>query len=445
MTDKDEFMTDIKLGSTNPNNKHFFFGEKEGYKPILHPRMRGMMLMLSEPNLILWVKKEAGQIRHISDIQVSHHKEDEMNLQRRNYEMLPLCLSKFGCGYGSKIWLLWTASSNIMRLTDCEHIQKEVTEYTEMLSKSPDDPILRKMVDTSQFRLKQAQLREEERARDIPGDDLVYTKDFLALQSHELKKMRTVFKRSIDLDNDGKVSVEDFATFLREPYMCAFLREIFALALSSGNVNTHSDSSKSPIFSLGSTLKTVAVFCMLSSVEVTKFIFSCFDKKGCGWIDRAAFLGSLEMLHSKHRDDRIISALKEINLPEGGSLKFAQFEGKNTCKILLLRFTQLIHFYSTVDLSRRFPHLLYPAFRVQDKIRQQFMGTKWWKRKLQIYLVAAQRVVEEKKRENELERMERKQRYEMAEALQQEDRDFFDVKKKKNRGKKNRNYSTRLR
>ena len=71
------------------------------------------------------------------------------------------------------------------------------------------------------------------------------------------------------------------------------------------------------------------------------------------------------------------------------------------------------------------------------------MGTKWWKRKLQIYLVAAQRVDEEKKRENELERMERKQRYEMAEALQQEDRDFFDVKKKKkNRGKKTRN-STR--
>lgn len=334
VTDKDEFMTDLKLGSTNPNNKHFFFGEKEGYKPILHSRMRGMML--SEPNLILWVKKEAGQIRHISDIQVSHHKEDEMNLQRRNYEMLPLCLSKFGCGYGSKIWLLWTASSNILRLTDCEHIQKELTEYTEMLSKSPDDPILRKMVDTSQFRLKEAQLREEERARDIPGDDLVYTKDFLALQSHELKKMRTVFKRSIDLDNDGKVSVEDFATFLREPYMSAFLREIFELAVSSGNVNTHSDSIKTPIFSLGSTLKTVAVFCMLSSVEVVKFIFSCFDKKGCGWIDRAAFLGSLEMLHSKHRDDRVISALKEINLPEGGSLKFAQFEGKKVLYVYII-------------------------------------------------------------------------------------------------------------
>lgn len=82
---------------------------------------------------------------------------------------------------------------------------------------------------------------------------------------------------------------------------------------------------------------------------------------------------------------------------------------------------------------------MYPAFRVQDKMRQQFMGPKWWKRKLQIYLVAAQRVDEEKKRENELQIMERKQRYEMDETLQQEDRDFFDVKrKKKSRGKKNR-------
>ena len=67
------------------------------------------------------------------------------------------------------------------------------------------------------------------------------------------------------------------------------------------------------------------------------------------------------------------------------------------------------------------------------------MGPKWWKRKLQIYLVAAQRVDEEKKRENELQIMDRKQRYEMDETLQQEDRDFFDVKrKKKSRGKKNR-------
>lgn len=323
VVDKDKFMTDIVLGSTQPRHKHFFFGEKEGYKPVLHPQMTGMSA--SEPNLCIWFKQEANQIRHISDIEVSHTKEDEMNLTRRNYEMLPLCLSKFGCGY-SKIWLLWT-STHIMRLTDCDHIQQELKEYTDMLANTPDDPILRKMVETAKFRLKEAQLREEDHARDIPGDDLIYTKEFLALTQPELKKMRFVFKRFIDLDKDGRVSVEDFATFLREPFsLCTFLRQIFTFALSLGSADTNSD--KSMTINLGSTLKTVAVFCMLSSADLVKLIFVGFDTKGSGFIDRTAFYDLLTMLHPRYGDDRVVSALKEIQLPADGTLLFSAFEGE---------------------------------------------------------------------------------------------------------------------
>eukprot|EP00985_Skeletonema_marinoi_P009562 scaffold4459_cov103-Skeletonema_marinoi.AAC.3 len=409
VSNKEEFMTDIVLGSTQPRHKHFFFGEKEAYKPIMHPQMKGMSA--SDPNLCLWFKKEAKQLRHISDVQVSHSKEDEVNLQKRNYEMLPLCLSKFGCGY-CKIWLLWT-STHLLRLTDCDHIQKELKEYTDFLAKTPDDPILRKMVSTANFRLKEAQLREEDHARDIPGDDLIYTKEFLALKPTELKRMRFIYKKCIDLDKDGKISVEEFASFLREPLsLCSFLRQIFALAL--GNFDTQSDSNKSPIFNLGSTLKAVSVFCMLSSADVLKFIFSCYDIKGYGFIDRAAFFDLLELFHPRHQDDRVHSALKEIELPADGTLQFARFE----------------------DISRRFPHLLYPAFRVQEKLRQKFFGVRWWKRKLELYGIASQRVERDKKRENEIESMERKQRYEMAEALHNEGREFFDVKER--RRKKNR-------
>mmetsp|Transcript_11987 Transcript_11987/g.18380 ORF Transcript_11987/g.18380 Transcript_11987/m.18380 type:complete len:516 (+) Transcript_11987:51-1598(+) len=409
VSDKEEFMTDIVLGSTQPRHKHFFFGEKEGYKPIMHPQMKGMSA--SDPNLCIWFKKEARQLRHISDIQVSHSKEDEVNLQKRNYEMLSINLSKFGCGY-CKIWLLWT-STHLMRLTDCDHIQKELKEYTEFLAKTPDDPILQKMVSKANFRLKEAQLREEDHARDIPGDDLVYTKEFLALKPTELKKMRFVYKRYIDLDKAGKVSVEEFATFLREPLsLCSFLRQVFALAL--GNVDAQSDSNKSPMFNLGSTLKAVSVFCMLSSTDVLKFIFSCYDIKGYGIIDKAAFYDLLELFHPRHQDDRVHNALKEIELPADGTLQFVFFE----------------------NLSRRFPHLLYPAFRVQHKLRQKFMGVRWWKRKLEMYDVAYQRVERDKKRENAIESMERKQRYEMAEALNNEDGNFFDVQER--RRKKNR-------
>lgn len=53
-----------------------------------------------------------------------------------------------------------------------------------------------------------------------------------------------------------------------------------------------------------------------------------------------------------------------------------------------------------------------------------------------MYCIAYQRVERDKKRESEIESMERKQRYEMAEALHNEDRDFFNVKER--RRKKNR-------
>ena len=410
VSNKEEFITDIVLGSTQPRHKHFFFGEKESYKPIMHPRMKGMSA--SDPNLCIWIKNEAGQLRHISDIQVSHCKEDEQNLQKRNYEVLPICLSKFGCGY-CKIWLLWT-STHLMRLTDCDHIQKELKEYTEMLAKQPDDPILQKMVSTANFRLKEAQLREEDHARDIPGDDLIYVKEFLALKPAELKKMRFIYKRYIDLEKRGKICVEEFATFLREPLsLCSFLKQMFALAL--GNADTQSaDSNKTPIFNLGATLKAVSVFCMLSSADVLKFIFSCYDVKGYGIIDKAAFYDLLELFHPRYQDDRVHSALKEIELPADGTVPFDLFE----------------------SLSRRFPHLLYPAFRVQEKLRQKFFGTRWWKRKLEMYGIAYQRVERDKKRESEIESIERKQRYEMAEALHNEDREFFNVKER--RRKKNR-------
>ena len=410
VSDKDEFITDIVLGSTRPKHKNFFFGEKEGYKPIMHPRMKG--LSASDPNLCIWFKKQHNQIRHILDIQVSHSKEDEVNLQKRNYEMFPLCLSKFGCGY-AHIWLLWT-STHLLRLTDCDHIQKELKEYSEFLAKTPVDPILQKMVDTAKFRLKEAQLREEDHARDIPGDDLIYSKQFLALKPAELKKMRLIYK-SIDLDNDGKISVEDFATFLREPLsLCSFLRQIFALALGSVDTQSDSNSNKSPMFNFGSTLKSVAVFCMLSSSDLIKFIFSCYDTKGHGFIDRAAFYDLLELFHPRHRDERVLSALNEIELPADGTLHFVVFE----------------------DVSKRFPHLLYPAFQVQEKLRQKILGVRWWARKLEMYVIATQRVARQEKRENEIESMERKQRYEMAEALQNEGREFFDVKKR--RRKRNR-------
>ena len=40
--DQNEFLTDLRLASTQTTSQHFFFGDKEGFRLIVHPNMRGM-------------------------------------------------------------------------------------------------------------------------------------------------------------------------------------------------------------------------------------------------------------------------------------------------------------------------------------------------------------------------------------------------------------------
>lgn len=353
-SEKNEFLTDLRLASTRPNHEHFFFGDKEGYKIVVHPEMRGMG---ADPTLCLWFKKEAGsKTRFISDVRVSYTKDDHIDLARKNYEMLPSCLSNFGLAYAN-VWILWT-SSQIVRLTDSDHIEKELRDYSAMLEKNPDDEILSRMVDQCKFRLREAQLAEEDHAKDIPGDDLTYTREFLALKPSELDKMRSVFRKSIDFDRDERISVEDYCMFLREPLsMSPFVRQIFALSATPTTSNKvgkpYPTKNNAPVMTVGATLKATAVFCMLSSSDLMKFIFAWYDPKGYGVIENQLFLDLMAMFHPRHRDDVVVRALKEVDLPKDGKMPFDKFE--SDCK--------------------KFPHLLYPAFRAQDKVRQLYLAS----------------------------------------------------------------------
>ena len=171
-----------------------------------------------------------------------------MDLRRQNYEMLPVCLSNFGLSYAN-VWIRWTTSS-LVRLTNADHLEKELKDYSEMLAKSPENKILLQMVDAVKWRLREAQLAEEEHAKDIPKDDLTYTKEFLALKSRELAKCCSVFRKSIANVRGERISIDDYCIFLREPLSIApFIRQIFELSASStGMLVQHPSSNNLPIF-----------------------------------------------------------------------------------------------------------------------------------------------------------------------------------------------------
>ncbi len=394
LSERTEFMTDLVLGSTRPKHEHFFMGDKDGFKIITHPEMRG--LTASDPTFCIWFKKDAAKTRHICDIRISYTADDRKNLKNKNYEMLPQCLSTFGLGYAN-VWILWT-SCQILRLTNSDHIEKELKDYSDMLAKSPNDPILIKMVQETERRLRDIYLREEEQAKDIPGDDLVYTKQFLALSQAELHKMKSTFK-NINFHQKGRISVEDFVMFLREPLtMSPFMKQIFTLSSQTNAV---------PILDVGSTLKATAIFCMLGCCDLLKCIFAWYDIKGFGYIENKEFLELLGIFHPKYTDDRVVRSLKNVNLPGDGTMPFSKFK----------------------DYNRKYPHLFYPAFRVQEKMREKFMGLHWWKRKLAKYEEARKQIQEKDKREEEIEYRERRQRYEVSQDLMQQV-DIFEVKKK---------------
>jgi hypothetical protein len=71
-SNRGDFLTDIVLSSTEPNHKHFFLGNTQGYKLIIHPEMRGMAAV--DPTLCLMAKKEAGKSRFVTDVRVSYTK-----------------------------------------------------------------------------------------------------------------------------------------------------------------------------------------------------------------------------------------------------------------------------------------------------------------------------------------------------------------------------------
>jgi Ca2+-binding EF-hand superfamily protein len=262
-------------------------------------------------------------------------------------------------------------------------------------------------------------------------------KQFLALRHRDLDKLKSIFQQ-IDLDKDGKVSVEDYVMYLREPLsMASFVYQIFALS-SNGNIklDKYDNLNETPFMDVGSTLKATAVFCMLCSSELLKFVFVWYDDAGYGCISNEDFKKLLASFHSRHSDEHVARALKEFDLPEGGTMSYDTFE-RYVCNIINRTWSpdpdEKVTFLS-FRLVKKLPHLLYPAFRVQEKMREQFLGVRFWEHKLELIAEAKALISQEEAESRELERQERQKRDEYANELNLEAiHSYVQKSKKKNR------------
>ena len=369
-TAQNDFVTELRVGHALPSSPLFINGSDHGLQPLLHERMKGDHR--HEPTVCLWFHKDTSSSSAIDDLAVSYSKKDEAFLRKEKYEMLPTNLEEFGLA-PAHLWIRRIERTAIPRNADLAKMTMELQDYMALLSKDPNDPMLQSMVSKMQRRLQTAQAKDDVRSKCNPTEPLMYAKEFLALNLSELTKLQAAFDRipktSFAYKDKRHITPLDFCRQIGEKdSMLPFVRHIFSL--SGANLVDNEDDTDVDV---GATLKCIVCYCMLGMEEILQACFSMYDPKGQGSIENADFLTILTMFHPYQYRGRTTRALRELDLPEDGRLSFGRLK----------------------ELNSTFPHLLFPAFRIQETIQRQFMGYKWWHRKQQKFAAAKELIRKE--------------------------------------------------
>jgi len=216
---------------------------------------------------------------------------------------------------------------------------------------NPDDDNLKQMQAKLQKRLEKAQLLEDAR-KEFDDQPVKYSIEFLALSAAEIRKFMDYFEK-IDTNRSGSITSDELFAFIGER-KTQFTDSIFKM-LDSLNSDEKLD--------FGEFMKAIGTFCFFGKEEILRFTYSVFDLDGSGFITHDELLELLSDLHPPANRNRVVRALREVDLDQNGRLSFKEFE----------------------QLSITFPNLFFPAFRLQDSMRKAFFGVKWWEKKLHRY------------------------------------------------------------
>lgn len=112
-------------------------------------------------------------------------------------------------------------------------------------------------------------------------------------------------------------------------------------------------------------IRVLATYCMFTKEEVLRFCFECFDKDGSGAIDEKEFIELCKTVNNAAPTfpANFKSALESFDVNEDGLIDYQEF----------------------LELDRRFPLVLFPAFRLQDFMQRNTLGEKQWKKIMEGY------------------------------------------------------------
>ena len=168
----------------------------------------------------------------------------------------------------------------------------------------------------------------------------------LDLSQRHLRLLKESFDR-IDLDGSGNIDVSEFLESLGEQ-RSPFTDKLFAVIDVDGSGTIEFDEF----------VRVLTTYCMFSKDEILRFCFECFDVDGSGTIDEKEFVELCKTVNNANPTfpRNFKTALQQFDVNEDGLIDYSEF----------------------LEIERRYPLVLFPAFRLQDTMQKLSMGEFEW-------------------------------------------------------------------
>jgi Ca2+-binding EF-hand superfamily protein len=170
--------------------------------------------------------------------------------------------------------------------------------------------------------------------------------DNLGLQPGEIGKLATIFKM-IDYDESGEIDGDEFMEFIDEK-KTPFTTHVFKLVDEDGSGEVD----------MNEFISMMCLYCLYSKQEILRFTFDSFDEDNSGNIDEEEFMELAKGVNdaSPMFPGNFQTALEEFDQNDDGLIDFEEFN----------------------ELNRRYPLVLFPAFRLQDNMQKATLGQQGW-------------------------------------------------------------------
>lgn len=178
----------------------------------------------------------------------------------------------------------------------------------------------------------------------------------LGLTQSDLRTLRAAFN-TVDFDGSGSVDPAELLEALQEA-RTPLTDGIFKLMDLDGN----------GVISFDEYVCCLTTYCLYSESDILRFVFDLFDVDESGQLDEKEVVELCKAVNEGRPlfAGNFATALQSFDVDEDGLIDFTEF----------------------CALNRKYPTLLYPAFRLQSRMQQMTLGERTWTLILEAFALA---------------------------------------------------------